>query len=120
MDNPSLAPSQSAALADLRAGQLTSPVAAFFCHSGLGRTTVLRALHRELGGAFLTIKAPSCNFHRPTIRPSEEVLKTLPRDRNWNLPSPRTTMDCERFAWNCRIRKCIRPTSRYLRKWLWH
>src|SRR4051794_8308415 len=56
MDDLSLSPSQADAFADLRTGLKTSPVAAFVCDSGLGRTTVMRALHRELGGAYLTIK----------------------------------------------------------------
>src|SRR5712692_6111618 len=50
-----LSPSQDAARAALRRGLRVGSICAVSGDSGAGKTTVLRHLHRELGGAFLSI-----------------------------------------------------------------
>ena len=51
-----LSPTQQEALEGLRAALQTGQIAVLWTADGLGRTTILRALHRETGGAFLSMR----------------------------------------------------------------
>jgi SpoVK/Ycf46/Vps4 family AAA+-type ATPase len=55
--NHTLCPAQETAAVALRRGLETGNVVSFWAGDGLGKTTVLRALQRQLGGAFLNVKS---------------------------------------------------------------
>jgi ATP-dependent 26S proteasome regulatory subunit len=55
-DVPRLIPAQEAAYKLVKQELAVGRLVLLHCHSGRGRTTVLRALHRDTGGAFVTAK----------------------------------------------------------------
>lgn len=56
MVKPTLAPSQARALRDALAALKDTSLLSIWTGPGRGRTTVLKALHKKTGGAFLTMK----------------------------------------------------------------
>src|SRR5580704_10761996 len=59
-----LCPAQQSALDGLVAGLAHNPIVVLSGNTGMGKTTVLRALHGQIGGAFLTMRE-FLDAHKP-------------------------------------------------------